>query len=373
VSLYRRARSPYWYFDFYWRGHRFHRSTKATNKREAEKVEAAERERAKALVAQLEQAKTSLRLADIASRYWTEHAQHLAGAPNTWTLLGILLEYFGKDKLLTEIADDDVARLVAWRRGHRKSVYNTESDIHTFISPFTVNHTTTTLRKLFTRARLWGLRFNHEPRWSKHLLRVPTERVRELSDEEADRLDAAMRPDYAPFIAFARASGLRLNECLLHWSEVDWSAKQIVKLGKGGKRVTVPITSEIADILRPLRGHHSEFVFTYVPQRTNNVYNNSSDVHIDRRPLTYAGVQSFWRRLRNLSGVNKLRFHDLRHDFATKLLRETGNLRLVQKALGHASIKTTERYAHVLDSEVAEAMERVAKSRHKSRHRLKVV
>ena len=65
-----------------------------------------------------------------------------------------------------------------------------------------------------------------------------------------------------------------------------------------------------------------------------------------------------------------MRFHDLRHDFATKLLRHSGNLRLVQKALGHASIKTTERYAHVLDSEVAEAMEAVAKSRSKPRSRL---
>src|SRR5262249_28746151 len=160
LSLYRRPRSPYWHFDFYWRGHRFHGTTKATTKREAEKVEAAERERAKATVAQIEQAKTSLRLQDIASRYWTEHAQHLAGAPNTWTLIGILLDYFGKDKLLTEITDDDVAKLVAWRRGHHQR--GGESPL---ISPHTVNHTTTTLRKLFTRAKLWGVRFQHEPRW----------------------------------------------------------------------------------------------------------------------------------------------------------------------------------------------------------------
>ena len=84
-------------------------------------------------------------------------------------------------------------------------------------------------------------------------------------------------------------------------------------------------------------------------------------------------MQTYWQRLRKHSGVKGLRFHDLRHDFATKLLRETGNLRLVQKELGHASIKTTTRYAHVLDHEIAEAMERVAKSRHKSRHHLKVV
>ena len=68
-----------------------------------------------------------------------------------------------------------------------------------------------------------------------------------------------------------------------------------------------------------------------------------------------SAVQAGW--------VIGLRFHDLRHDLATKLLRETGNLKLVQKALNHRNIKTTTRYAHVLDSEVAEGLERVAKLR----------
>jgi integrase len=265
-----------------------------------------------------------------------------------------------------------VARLVAWRRGQNVSKSGTKSAA--LISPHTVNHTVMTLRKLFTRAKLWGVRFDHEPRWSKHLLKVPAERVRELSDDEADKLDAAMRDDYRPFFAFARASGLRLDECLLKWSELE--GKQIVKLGKGGKRVTVPITSEIADILRPLRGHHPEMVFTYVPKRMASdaqILNSDHARNLPRRPLTYGGVQTEWRRMRKRSGVVGFRFHDFRHDFATKLLRETGNLRLVQKALGHTSIKTTTRYAHVLDSEVAEAMERVAKLRTKPAKRLKAV
>ena len=70
----------------------------------------------------------------------------------------------------------------------------------------------------------------------EYWLDEPQERVRELHDDEADRLDAAMREDYAPFFAFAKASGLRLRECLLRWEEVDWGARQIRKPGKGGKR-----------------------------------------------------------------------------------------------------------------------------------------
>ena len=72
------------------------------------------------------------------------------------------------------------------------------------------------------------------------------------------------------------------------------------------------------------------------------------------------------RRLRKRAGVTGFRFHDFRHDFASRLLRKTGNLKIVQKALNHADIKTTTRYAHVLDSEVGIAMEEVSRDRRNS-------
>jgi integrase len=365
MSLYRSPRSPYWHFDFQVRGHRFHGSTKRTTRREAEKVEAAEREKAQRLVAQLAAAKTSLKLDDVAERYWQEVGQHHAGSDGTEHRLALLIQFFGKDKLLTEITGDDVARFVAWRRGHRARKSKSDK-LSNLISPHTVNHTTKQLRTLFARAKLWGVRFEHEPKWSKHFLAVPPERVRELSDDEADRLEAATRADYAPFFAFARASGLRLKECFLRWSEVDFPARQIRKTGKGGRIVTVPITPTIREILWPLRGHHPEFVFTYVMQR-RGAGPHTGRIKGQRYPLTYQGVHTYWERVRKLAGVTGFRFHDYRHDFASKLLRTTGNLKLVQKALNHRDIKTTTRYAHVLDSDVAEAMERVAESRNRSR------
>jgi len=353
------GRSPYFHFDFQVRGHRFHGSTKRTTRREAEKVEAAEREKAKRLVAQLAAAKTSLRLDDVAERYWQEVGQHHAGADGTEHQLGLVIEFFGKDKLLPDITGDDVARFVAWRRGHRRKD-------GALISPFTVNRTTKQLRTLFARAKLWHVRFEDEPKWTKYFLSVPEERVRELSDDEADRLDAAMRDDYAPFFAFARESGLRLNECLLRWSEVEFGARQIRKTGKGGRVVTVPITPTIREILWPLQGQHPEFVFTYVCQR-RGAGPHAGRIKGQRYPLTYQGVLTYWERLRKLAGVTGFRFHDFRHDFATKLLRETGNLRLVQKALNHRDIATTTRYTHMHDDDVAEAMERAAESRNRSR------
>jgi len=68
-----------------------------------------------------------------------------------------------------------------------------------------------------------------------------------------------------------------------------------------------------------------------------------------------------------VAGVSDFRFHDFRHDFATKLLRETRNLKLVQKALNHADIKTTTKYAHVVDDDLVAGLDAMQKSRRKSR------
>lgn len=361
MSIYKSAKSPFWQFDFEIGGHRFYGSTKRTIRREAEALERAEREKAERHVKQAKAAATSLRLDDVAGRYWQEIGQHHSGARNTERQISYLIEFFGKDKLITDITDDDVTKLVAWRRGHRARSGE-------LISAYTVNDTTEQARQLMGRCKLWGIQFTREPQWLRHRLTEPQERVRELVGDEGERLEAATR---APFFAFARASGLRLKECLLRWSEVDWSAHRITKTGKGGKRVTAPITPTIREILWPLRGHHPDAVFTYLAQRDiDKVVKGKRYCFAkgERYPVTESGVSTAWRRLRTRAGVEGFRFHDHRHDLGTKVLRETGNLKLVQKALNHSSIRSTVRYAHVLDEDVADALERYQDSRKKPRN-----
>jgi integrase len=170
-----------------------------------------------------------------------------------------------------------------------------------------------------------------------------------------------MRGDYGPWVEFALMTGLRRAETLLRWSSVNWQAKTITTVGKGGRTVATPITSAVAAILEPLKGHHDEFVFTYVAKRTRG-----GQVRGNRYPITYEGSKTEWQRLRTRAGLQDFRFHDLRHTTATRLLRETKSLKLVQHALNHRDIATTARYAHVLDSEVADALQRLAESRKKS-------
>lgn len=370
MSVYRPKGSPFYHFDFQFEGDRFHGSTRQSERRKAEAVEQAEREKAKAAARIARAAATSLKLDDVADRYWIEIGQHHAGKADTMAGLKRLVEFFGPTKLLSEIADDDVAQLVAWRRGHRvtsstKKPREKDAPPARPISNATVNRSTTeVLKKLFTRAKAWGVRFDREPNWKMHWLPEPQERVRELVGDEADRLEEATREDYGPFFAFAHASGLRLNECLLKWSEVDWGARQIRKPGKGGKLVTVPITNAIREILWPLQGHHPVQVFTYVAVSTR-----PGRVRGQRYPVTYQGAKTAWRRLRRTAGVQGFRFHDFRHDVGTKLLRQTGNLKLVQRALNHADLKTTAKYAHVLDAEVAAALDTLHRGQRPSRNR----
>ncbi len=363
MSVFKSKKSaPYWWYDFQISGQRFHGSTRSTNRKDAEKVEAQERERAKAQVKASKISAVSLAIDHVAARFWNEVGQHHAGAEATSHNLTRLVSYFGSTTPLTDIDDAAVAKLVAWRRGHHVKGGKDAP----MISPATVNRSTTkVLKRLFSFAKSERAQFEREPTWGRHWLKEPEERVRELHDDEAERIDATMRADYQPFFEFARATGMRLNECVsLMWSEVNFGTRQIVKIGKGGRRIAFPVTPAIRDILFPLRGHHPVSVFTYVAKYGHK---GRGIVRGQRHPLTLNGAKSAWQRMRAAADVTNFRFHDFRHTFATELLRETRNIKLVQKALNHADITSTLRYAHVLDEEVAAAIEAAAKSRGKSR------
>lgn len=373
MSVYKSSKSPYYCYDFQLDGRRFHGSTKAKNKREAEVVEREIRTKARADLAQAKLTGNGPLSLDLAAgRYWLERGQNLSGSADTERDLTRLIAYFGPNKRLDEITDADVAALVAWRRaqtrkGRKKDKAGNPVQL---IATATVNRSTTgVLRQLFTRAkRVWRYQFSKEPNWQAHWLKEPTERVRELHDHEAAALSVSVRDDYAPWLEFARLTGLRLNETLIRWKNVNWGAGQIKTAGKGGKVVTTPITSVVKALLEPLKDHHPEFVFTFVCQRAGtNPKTGEIYCRGQRYPIRYASAKTEWRRTRDRSQVVDFRFHDIRHDTATKLLRQTGNMKLVQKALNHTDMRTTARYAHVMDGEVAAALELVANSRKKPR------
>jgi integrase len=344
--------SPFYVFDFKLKGHRFHGNTGCRTKPEARKFEELEKERQRERL-KAEAARTSdiMSIDEAAGLFWEERGQAYRGnAKKTFKAsLAWIIRQAGADTLLTEITNRTVADLVAKRRGEG-------------VSNATVNRTVTEpLRRIFNRAeKAWDQKVP-KINWGQHLLSEPKERTRELSREEEKRILEALPEDYQIIFRFALLSGFRLFECVgLKWSDIDWHARTISVVGKGGKTDKIPLTKDLRELLFPLQGRHPEAVFTYKVRKTRKGYRLRGEY----QPLTYEGTKTAWRRTLAKEDVNvsDFRFHDNRHTAATRLLRSSGNLKLVQRLLRHEDIATTTKYAHVTDEDLRLAMENAVES-----------
>jgi integrase len=360
LSIYKPAKSPYYAYDIQISGVRFTGTTRCTSKREAEAFEKRRKEEARLEVKALcAQEHAPLTFATSSARYYLQVGQHLLGdGPGNcqWSINWLERE-IGSNTRVSSIDDALVARLVGIRRGEG-------------VKPATVNRSVTEpLRKILNRARdVWGQTVKKID-WKRHMLPEPKERVREMSHSEEISLFASLRPDYCSVVRFAMQSGCRLCEIVpgtefpgLRWKDIDWAGKQITVLGKGRILGTIPISKGIRELLFPLQGHHAEFVFTYIAQKTRD-----GRVKGQRYPMTREGLKTEWRRSKLDAALLDYRFHDNRHTAATGILRATGNLKAVQKLLRHSDIATTAKYAHALIDDVRDAMETGEKSRNKSR------
>jgi integrase len=70
-------------------------------------------------------------------------------------------------------------------------------------------------------------------------------------------------------------------------------------------------------------------------------------------------IKRGWRRICKNAGIQNLRIHDLRHSFASALVSDGASLPLIGALLGHSNPSTTQRYAHLFDSPMRKAVERV--------------
>lgn len=321
--------------DHYLGGRRFSGSTGTNSRREAERFEREEKARRRAQ--RIDPARP-LSFAAAASLWWQEAGRHRAGTETTLTALAWLKREIGAATPLSEITDSTVARLVAARREGG-------------VSAATVNRTVTEpLRAILRRAeRIWKQNLDM-PDWPAHLLAEAQERVRELTAAEEQAYFAAIRPDYAPLMRFALLTGCRMAEILgLRWRDIDWQARRLIVTGKGDRARAIPLTPALEALLKPLPRAHAR-VFTYESKRADNAPRGA------RVPVDRWGLTSTHRRTVEKAGIEDFRFHDFRHTAATRLMRASGNIRLVQRLLGHTGIATTMRYAHVTDEDLAAAM-----------------
>lgn len=346
MSVYKPKGSTLYIFDFERGGHRFSGTTGTASRREAEAIERQKKDEAEAAI-KAARAKRGAPMAfnDAAGRYWLEVGAHRERSDQVEWSLEWLVKAIGPHTPIAEISDDTVAKIVAKRRGervHNAAAIKAGRKSQRLISPASVNRSVTEpLRKVLNRARKVWKQEVQEISWGDHLLKEPQERIRELSGDEEARLMAELRPAYHPVITFCLRMAFRLHEAVeLTWDRVDWGTLSIRVTGKGDKTTTVPMTPRVRDILWAERGRHSERVFTWA----------------EGKPLTTSGLTTTVKRALKRAKIGDFRFHDLRHTAATRLLRESGNLKMTGKLLRHSDLKSTMRYAHVLDDDLRDVM-----------------
>lgn len=364
MSIYRNKRSPFWQYDFEIECYRFYSSTKLRDEHQAQAFEDARKVEARALVERLKaEGSAPLTLKAACDRWWDEHGSTLSDR-KIKTVLARMVEIIGARTYLHAINDDTVSRMVVERRKDtrrdRTIVENGKRTIlYRPITPRTVNRTIDLLRQVMYRAvDNWNAAIIKMPKWKKHRLKTQKRHIRELSVAEESTLDAREDRDYAELRRFATITGLRKGNLFLTWSQVDFELAVIRVMTKGGTPRVIPMTREIYQMLWRRRGDHPTHVFTFVAQRTWKKHPKTGEARIkgQRYRMTYYGFTTYCRKWKQ-DGIDA-RIHDLRHTTGMRTLRRTGNLRTVQKLLGHTDIKTTATfYTDALVEDLRAAME----------------
>lgn len=355
MSVYKRPGASTYTYDFELGGRRLSGDTGEAEKRKAEKFQEQVRRQERA---RLEAAKgkqgANMTFGAACTRYFEEIGEHHVQGDTTLASLEWLEANIGKRTLVSAITEERVAFLVAKRRQEFRKVGNASTPKRK-VSNATVNRTCTEpLRKVLRRAgEKWGCVVQAID-WSSHMLPEPKERVREASVEEEALVMDQLDRGYEDAVLFAVLTGCRRMEIVgLVWQRVDFFTRQFTVIGKFSKPRTIPMSSAVFELLWSMKDHDPVWVFTYVAARTDKRKGRHRGL---RYPTTDAGLRTAMRRAVGNAGIAHLRFHDLRHTAATRILRKS-NLRVVQQLLGHSEPSTTAKYAHALSEDIRAAMD----------------
>jgi integrase len=177
-------------------------------------------------------------------------------------------------------------------------------------------------------------------------IRIPQGVPKALTAEQAAAVIRASRHAgtiWHTFVLVLFYTGLRHSELrTLRWADVEGRWLRVD--GKGGKVRTVPLHPRAWAALRRLEaeGISSAYVFPS-PHRWD-------------RPISESAVNNRLKRFGEDAGIERMHAHLGRHTFATLLLEQTSDLRLVQDVLGHASAQTTQVYTRVRPERMREAV-----------------
>jgi integrase len=339
MTVYKPAKSPYFHMDFQFRGVRHHQSTNCASRREAE---AFERRYRHDLANPSGQAHPIT--VDEACGLYAERAALTASWKTTEYILAALVKGLKKQTQLAAVTQRDLQLYFAKRRNGRSNA--------------SVNREIDVARAVWRTAEKARYAVGQMPEWKALYLRVPAVPPAELSADQQDKVFAAIADDARDVVMFALISGWRRAEVIgLRWSDVDLSQAEARTRIKGGDIVVRPLNSALAALIanQPKKG---PFIFTYVCRTARRAVGKKPGRRKgERYPFTITTLRIRWDEAREAASLEGFRFHDLRHTAATRILRATQNLATTAKVLSHKNLKTTLRYAHVLDDDVRRAQD----------------
>lgn len=148
-----------------------------------------------------------------------------------------------------------------------------------------------------------------------------------------------------PMVLLSLNTGMRRGEVFnLRWQDVNLAGKVLTVAGEGAKSSEtrhIPLNTEALATLK---------VWKEQTSGTGYVFPGAAG-----KPMT--DVKTAWLELLKNAGIVGFRWHDMRHDFASRLVMAGVPLNTVRDLLGHADIKMTLRYAHLAPDSKAAAVE----------------
>lgn len=266
---------------------------------------------------------------------------------NKEVVLRVHLIPFFQNRRLDEITSRDIERYKAEKLKEPKE--------GKALSPKTINNHLTVLRKLLVTAEEWEL-IRGLPKIKK--LRATVPKFDWLSAEEGAQFLIAVEkhyPQWYVLFLLALRTGLRRGEIFaLHWEDIDFkraflTVRYTVFRGrlvppKNSKERVVPLTPRLLEALKARQAEMGKGANLVFPGADGEITTHQD--HVDR-PFKGALQKA---QLRDM------RFHDLRHSFASQLVTAGRNIKEVQELLGHQSIQMTMRYAHLAPGKMREAV-----------------
>jgi integrase len=178
---------------------------------------------------------------------------------------------------------------------------------------------------------------------------VNDKRVRFFKPGEFESLFRHSPAWLKPMIIISKETGLRKDNVIhLTWQMFNEGEKILnIPYTKNGDPIAIPLTDAAFEVLMEIKKEKRKVVFLDCP----------FVFHDKGKPYAHGQVSMAFKRACARAGVENFRFHDLRHDYASRLAQRGNSLYVIQNLLGHRDSRMTQRYAHLHIEALKKAVE----------------